>query len=105
MTNKTIGRQQLIRRIGQRTRLSNKVTAQVLECLIDILTEEIAAGSRVEFQNFLTLEVQTRTRSKVLDAISDKPEVETIHILKCRTGKHLRAMIKQLQSQASKKRP
>jgi nucleoid DNA-binding protein len=45
--------------IGKKTRLRNHDVQQVLEMLLEVWTDELAAGGRIEIQNFLVLEVQT----------------------------------------------
>src|SRR5476649_1061902 len=42
--------------IGQKTRLRNHDIQQVVETLLEVWTEELVAGGRIEIQNFLVLE-------------------------------------------------
>ena len=75
MTKKaSLNKQSITRKIGQRTGLSNQVTEQVVDCLIEIMSDEIAAGGRIEFENFLTFEVETRTRTQTQEE-DDEPLV------------------------------
>ncbi len=48
--------------VGKKTRLRNHDVQQVVETLLEVWTEELAAGGRIEIQNFLVLEVQTIRR-------------------------------------------
>jgi nucleoid DNA-binding protein len=106
--SKILHKQAIVRQLGQRTRLSNQVVAQVIDCLVDILSEHIAAGGRTEIANFLVLETQMRTRlvsrSDTGDnGLSDEPISETFPVLKCRPGKRLRQMMK--RSMGCRSRP
>ena len=97
----TLTKQQIARRIGQRTRLSNQVTAEVMDALIEVIADQLAAGARIEIANFLTLDVQARTRLVKITEESDNdrpfdPSIETFFVLKCRPGKHLRARLRKL---------
>lgn len=101
MTPPTLTKQQLARRIGQRTRLPNRTTSEVLEALIEIMADQLAAGGRIEIANFLTLDVKTRTRLVPESEESDNeqlfaPFTETFLVLKCRPGKRLRARLRTL---------
>ncbi len=97
----TLTKQQIARRIGQRTRLSNQITAEVVDALIEIMANQLAAGGRIEIANFLTLDVQARTRLVKIAEESDNehlfdPAIETFFVLKCRPGKHLRVRLRKL---------
>ncbi|MHB8629941.1 MAG: HU family DNA-binding protein [Aggregatilineales bacterium] len=97
----TLTKQQIARRIGQRTRLSNRITSEMLDALIEILSDQLAAGGRIEIANFLTLVVQTRTRLVNSGEERDNkrlfaPPVETFYVLKCRPGKSLRYRLRTL---------
>jgi len=97
----TLTKQQLARRIGQRTRLSNRVTAQVVEALIDTISAQLAAGGRIEIANFLTFDIQPHTRLVKRSERSDNehlftPLTETLFVLKVRPGKHLRQQLRML---------
>ncbi len=101
MKQPTLTKQKIIRALGQRTRLSNRVTAEVLEALIALLSDQLAAGGRIEIANFLTLDVQSRNRlvnsekSGHNEHLFD-PVIETFCLLKCRPGKRLRNRLRQL---------
>jgi nucleoid DNA-binding protein len=57
-----VNKRDTIAAIGKKTRLRNHDVQQVIETLLEIWTEELAAGGRIEIQNFLVLEVQTIRR-------------------------------------------
>ena len=85
----TLTKQKITREVGCRTRLHNADVARVLETLMAVVAEEIARGGRVEFENFLVLEVQTHTRYTALDR---RPF--TFCVLKARPGKKLRTALR-----------
>jgi nucleoid DNA-binding protein len=58
----TLNKNRTVRAIGRRTRLKNRDVQAVLEALIDLWTQELAAGGRIELENFLVLETQTIDR-------------------------------------------
>lgn len=58
----TLSKNKMVREIGRRTRLTNREVQLVLETLIDVWTEELVAGGRIELENFLVLETQTIDR-------------------------------------------
>ncbi len=60
----TLNRSKLIREIGRRTRLKNRDVQLMLETLIDVWTEELVAGGRIELENFIVLETQTIDRGE-----------------------------------------
>lgn len=60
----TLNKNKMIREIGRRTRLKNRDVQLVLETLINVWTEELVAGGRIELENFLVLETQTIDRGE-----------------------------------------
>ena len=104
MTPPTLTKQRIARQLGQRTRLPNRTTSEVMEVLIEILADQIAAGGRIEIANFLTLDV--RARSRVVNTDEDwdnngqlfEPHTETFYLLRCRPGKTLRARLHSLST-------
>ena len=51
-----------IQAIGNMTRMRNYDVQRVLEALIEIWSDELASGGRIEIQNFLVLQTQTTRR-------------------------------------------
>jgi nucleoid DNA-binding protein len=47
----------MVSEIGRRTRLHNHGVQRMLETLIEVWSEELVSGGRIELQNFLVLEV------------------------------------------------
>src|SRR5207302_10788738 len=95
----TLTKQQMIREIARRTGIRNSDVDSVLASLLDMFTEEIAAGGRIEIENFLVLEVLTRTRQPRQDRSLTEggTPIETgpvsYRTLKVRPGKKLRAVL------------
>ena len=89
-TRATLDKKTLSRAIGRRINVSNAVAAAMIDCLIEVVGAELAAGGRLELSNFLILEVQTRVRLQ-----PDSDVAKSYRVLKCRPGKQLRQRIKQ----------
>lgn len=59
-----MNKNRMVREIGRRTRLKNRDVQLMLETLIDVWTEELVAGGRIELENFLVLETQIIDRGE-----------------------------------------
>jgi nucleoid DNA-binding protein len=96
---RTLTKQQIVRTVGRQTGLRDADVSEVIESLINLLAAQLAAGGRIELQNFLVLEVQTRTRlpphtgGRTLGALP-----VTYHYLKVRPSRKLRASLKNMAS-------
>lgn len=53
----TLTKKKMVREIGRRTRLTNRKVQGVVEALIDVWTEALIEGKRIEIENFVVLEV------------------------------------------------
>ncbi|QPC81703.1 HU family DNA-binding protein [Phototrophicus methaneseepsis] len=60
----SLNKNKMVREIGRRTRLKNRDVQLVLEALVDVWTEELVAGGRIELENFLVLEVKDLDRGE-----------------------------------------
>jgi len=80
----TLTKNRMIREIGRRTSLKNRDVQLMLETLIDVWTETLVAGKRIEVENFLVLETQTIDRG-------DAPRI--IRRVSLRVSKTLKASI------------
>ena len=58
----TMTKNATVQEIGQRTRLKNRDVQLVLETLIEVWTEELIRGGRVELEHFIVMDVQTIER-------------------------------------------
>jgi len=61
--NKTIAE------VGRRTRLRNHDVQKMLEALVEVWSEELAHGGRIEVENFLVLEVKRIDRGQTAGAL------------------------------------
>jgi nucleoid DNA-binding protein len=59
----TLTKKKMISEIGRRTRLKNRDVQTMLEALVEVWTEELVSGGRIEVENFLVIDVQTIERS------------------------------------------
>jgi len=64
----SLNKKTMVREIGRRTRLSNRDVQRVIETLVEVWTEELVSGGRIEIEHFLVLEAQTiyRTANRLL---------------------------------------
>ncbi len=60
----TLTKKKMVREIGRRTRLTNREVQEVVEALVDVWTEALVEGEKIEIQNFLVLEVKEINRGK-----------------------------------------
>jgi nucleoid DNA-binding protein len=65
----------------------------VVEALIDVWTEELASGGRIELENFLVLKVQHIDRGERRGMLSTGEPRQIIHRLVVRPSKKLKARI------------
>ena len=84
----------MVSEIGRRTRLRNHDVQRMLEALIDVWTDELASGGRIELENFLVLEVQRIDRGERRGMLSTGEPRQAIHRLVARPSKRMRAMLK-----------
>jgi nucleoid DNA-binding protein len=81
----------MVSEIGRRTRLRNHDVQRVIETLIQVWTEELASGGRIELQDFLVLEVQRIDRGERRGMLSTGQPRRIIHRLIVRPSKKLKA--------------
>jgi len=83
----------MVREIGRRTRLRNHDVQRMLEALIEVWTEELVSGGRIELQNFLVLEVQRIDRGERRGMLSTGEPRRVIRRLGVRPSKQLKHRI------------
>lgn len=83
----------MIREIGRRTRLKNRDVQLVLETLIEVWTEELVAGGRIELENFLVLETQTIDRGENAGRLKGGDAPRYVRRVSLRVGKKLRSKL------------
>ncbi len=64
----TMTKNSTVQEIGRRTRLKNRDVQLMLETLVEVWTEELVNGGRVELEHFIVIDVQTieRTANRLL---------------------------------------
>jgi nucleoid DNA-binding protein len=53
----TLTKNRMVSEIGRRTRLKNRDVQAMLEALVEVWTEELVNGGRIELEDFMVLEV------------------------------------------------
>ena len=92
----TLTKKAMVSEIGRRTRLRNRDVQRMLEALIEVWSEELASGGRIELENFLVLEVQRIDRGERRGMLSSGEPRRVIHRLIVRPSKHLREKLRKL---------
>lgn len=59
----TMTKNSTVQEIGRRTRLKNRDVQLMLETLVEVWTEELVNGGRVEIEHFIVMDVQTIERA------------------------------------------
>lgn len=68
----TLTKNKMVAEIGRRTRLKNRDVQRMLEALVEVWTEELVSGGRIELENFMVLETQTIDRGERLGILKNK---------------------------------
>lgn len=95
----SLNKNKIVREIGRRTRLKNREVQLVLETLIDVWTEELVAGGKIELENFIVLETQVIDRGKQSGTLTTGEAPRIIRRVFLRGSKKLKA---QLNSKSEK---
>jgi len=81
----SLNKKTMVREIGRRTRLSNRDVERVIETLVEVWTEELVSGGRIEIEHFMVLEMQ------VVELNRDNPFLRrTFQQIKLRASKALK---------------
>ncbi len=59
----TMTKNSTVQEIGRRTRLKNRDVQLMLETLVEVWTEELVNGGRVELEHFIVIDVRTVERA------------------------------------------
>lgn len=81
----SLNRKKMVREIGRRTRLSNRDVERVIETLVEVWTEELVSGGRIELEHFMVLETQRVERCR-----DDSVLRRTFRVVKLRASQALR---------------
>jgi nucleoid DNA-binding protein len=90
----SLNKNKMVREIGRRTRLKNQDVQLMLETLIDMWTEELVTGGRIELENFLVLETQTIDRGENSGVLTSGEAPRIIRRVSLRMSKQLRGLLK-----------
>src|SRR5215475_6173321 len=60
----SLDKNKTISEVGRRTRLRNHDVQKMLEALVEVWSEELVSGGRIEIENFLVLEVKRIDRGE-----------------------------------------
>lgn len=91
----TLNKNKMIREIGRRTRLKNRDVQAMLEALIDVWTEELVTGGRIELENFFVLETQTIDRGENAGTLTSGDAPRYVRRVNLRVSKKLKAPLNQ----------
>lgn len=89
----TLTKNKMTSEIGRRTRLRNHDVQRMLEALVEVWTEELASGGRIELENFLVLEVQRIDRGERRGMLSTGQPRRIIKRIVLRPSKRLRSLV------------
>lgn len=91
----TLTKHKMVREIGRRTRLKDRDVQLMLEAVIDVWTEELLSGGRIELENFIVLETRIINRGSKLGILKsftgdEIPVPQSIRRVILRISKYLR---------------
>lgn len=89
----SLNKNKMVREIGRRTCLKNREVQLVLESLVDVWTEELVAGGKIELENFLVLETQTIDRGEQRGMLSSGEAPRIIRRVTMRVSKKLKGYL------------
>lgn len=89
----TLNKHKMVREIGRRTRLKNRDVQLMLEALIDVWTEELVNGGRIELENFFVLEMQTIDRGENAGMLKTGHAPRYVRRVVLRVSKKTKAML------------
>jgi nucleoid DNA-binding protein len=69
----TLTKNKMVREIGRQTRLKNRDVQAMLETLVEVWTQELINGGRIELEGFLILEVSIIDRGEQVGLLGKKP--------------------------------
>lgn len=86
----TLTKKKMISEIGRRTRLKNRDVQTMLEALVEIWTEEMVNGGRIELENFFVLEVREIDRGSKSGQINARKAPQKIKRVLVRISRSIR---------------
>lgn len=95
----TLTKNKLVSEIGRRTRLKNRDVQLMLETLVEVWAENLAAGERIEIENLFVLEVQIVDRGEERGTLGSGdntyPAPRYVRRVIMRVSKRLRNLLKE----------
>ncbi len=98
----TLTKNKMIRAIGRRTRLKNREVQLMLEALIEVWTEELVAGGKIELENLFVLEAQTIDRGENAGALNGSDAPRYIRRMVVRGSKKLKGKLMVMSRESDK---
>jgi hypothetical protein len=89
----SLNKQKMVREIGRRTRLKNRDVQAVIEALVDVWTEELVKGGRIEIQGFFVLGTREIERYTPMASLDAKEAPQSVRRLTLRISSHLRGLL------------
>ena len=86
----TLTKNKMVREIGRRTRLKNRDVQVMLEALIEVWTEELVSGGRIELDNLFVLETQWIDRGEQRGTLASGDAPRYIRRVTLRVSKRLK---------------
>ena len=86
----TLTKNKMIREIGRRTRLKNREVQLMLEAMIEVWTEELVSGGRIELENLFVLETQWIDRGEQRGTLASGDAPRYIRRVTLRVSKRLK---------------
>jgi len=90
----TLTKNKMIGEIGRRTRLKNRDVRVMLEALVEVWTEELISGGRIEVENLFVLETQIIDRGEQRGMLTSGEVPRYIKRLTVRSSKKLKLMLR-----------
>ncbi len=94
----TLTKNQMVQEIGRHTRLKNREVQLMLETLIEVWTEELVSGGRIELENLFVLEIQTIDRGEQRGMLASGEAPRYIQRVTMRVSKQLKRRLNQSNS-------
>lgn len=90
----TLTKKKMISKIGRRTRLKNRDVQVMLEALVEVWTDELVSGGRIELENLFVIETRQIERGPLAGMLRSKdgkyPAPSTIRRVTLRVSKTLK---------------
>lgn len=93
----TLTKNKIVREIGRRTRMTNRDIQIMLESLVEIWTEELVSGGRIELEGFLVIETREVDRGRAAGVLNNGhnqyPAPRLIRKVNLRASKRLKTLL------------